>query len=105
MLDLNNILCQCVDKSQIAKNARVNLVDWYVILSSVSTLIGPKHVYNRPYVHDFLAVGAKVVDRVVVWRSMKRSTMELIAGFLFKGLKESFEIMGHEGSNLSREIP
>ncbi len=96
VLDLNGILCQCVDKSQLPKNAWVNPVDWHAFSSAVPTLLGPKHVYTRPRLADFLAVVAEVADRVVVWSSMKRSTVELIAGFLFEGVKQPFEIMGQE---------
>ena len=74
----------------------MNPADSHVFSSSIPTLVGPKHVYSRPRLADFLAVVAEVADRVLVWSSMRRSTVELIAGFLFEGIKQPFEIMGQE---------
>ena len=96
VLDLNGILCQCVHKSQLPRTARVNRVGSHVFSSLIPTLLGPKHVYTHPRLADFLAVIAEVTDRVFVWSSMRRSTVELIASFLFEGVKEPFEIMGQE---------
>jgi hypothetical protein len=96
VFDLNGILCQCIDRSQIPKSARVNHVGMHLFSSSHPTVVGPKAVYTRPRLAEFLAMVAEVADHVFVWSSMRRSTVELIAGFLFYGAKQPYEIMGQD---------
>lgn len=87
VLNQNGILCQWIDKSQLAKSKRVNRINSYVFSLSIPTILGSKHIYSCPCQADFLAVVAKAADCVVIWSSIKRSTIKIIAGFLFKDTK------------------
>jgi hypothetical protein len=64
--------------------------------SSVPTIVGPKGVYTRPGLSEFLAAVKEVTACIVVWSSMKRSTIEGVVKFLFNGLPQPFETLGQE---------
>ena len=51
-------------------------------------------MYCRPRVREFLRLISGFAAWVVVWSSMKRSTVELIARFLFHDLPSPFAILG-----------
>ena len=94
VLDLNGVLCQCVERSSARRLGRTLREDQHVYSSRIPTLVGPKGVYCRPRVREFLRLISGFAARVVVWSSMKRSTVELIARFLFHDLPSPFAILG-----------
>lgn len=63
---------------------------------SVSLIVGPKGVYTHPSLSEFLARIKEVIARIVVWSSMKRSTVEEVVKFLFNGLLQLFKILGRK---------
>ena len=94
ILDLNGVLCQCVERSSASRHGRTFREDQHVYSSRIPSLVGPKGVYCHPHVREFLRFISGSTARVVVWSSMKRSTFELIARFLFHDLPSPFAILG-----------
>jgi hypothetical protein len=75
---------------------RQNAPDMNLFSSLVPTIVGPKGVYTCPGLSEFLAIVKEVTTRIVVWSSMKRSTVEGVVKFLFNSLPQPFETLGHE---------
>ena len=94
VLDLNGVLCECVERSVASRHGQTFCEDQYVYFSQIPTLVGPKGVYCHPCVREFLRCFSSFAARVVVWSSMKRTTIEQIARFLFYDLPTSFSILG-----------
>ena len=94
VLDLNGVLCQCVERSSASRHRQTFREDQHVYSLRIPTLVGPKGVYCRPCVREFLPFISSFAARVVVWSSMKRSTVELIASFLFHDLPSPYAILG-----------
>jgi hypothetical protein len=63
-------------------------------LSMVPTIVRPKAVFTRPCLFEFLRETRKFVARVIIWSSMKRSTIEQIIEYLFQDLPWPYEILG-----------
>ncbi len=96
VLDLNGILCHCVERSAARRQRYTNDVSLHEFSSTVPTLIGPKGVYTRPRLREFLAAISDITSHVVIWSSMKRSTVEAVAAFLFQDFRKPFEILGQD---------
>ena len=94
VLDLNGVLCQCVERSSTSRHRQTFREDQHVYSSRISTLVGPKGVYCRPCFREFLCFISNFAARVVVWSSMKRSIVELIASFLFHDFPSPYAILG-----------
>jgi hypothetical protein len=62
--------------------------------STVPTIVGPKVVFTWPGLHEFLTTISKFAIRVIIWSSMKRSTIEEIVHYFFRGLPQPFEVLG-----------
>ena len=60
----------------------------------VPTLVGPKDVYCRPRVHEFLRLLSNFAAHIVIWSSMKRTTIERVARYLFHDLPPPFAVLG-----------
>jgi hypothetical protein len=85
VLDINGILCHCLEKKTTNRMPFVNSVQQGIHLSTVPTIIGLKAVFMRPGLHEFLTAITKFVARVIIWSSMKKSTVEEIVHYLFRG--------------------
>ncbi len=105
VLDLNGILCHCVERSTARRQRYSNDVAMNEFSSTVPTLIGPKGVYVRPRLREFLAAISDIAAHVIIWSSMKRSTVEAIAGFLFKDLTPPFDILGQDSCTKIETTP
>ena len=92
VLDLNGILCQCVDELQIPRFGHLNFVGSHLFSLYVPTRIGPKSMYTCPRLHKFLVEVTDIPDGVVMYSSMKRASVEQIVVFLFMRLKLPFNI-------------
>ena len=95
VLDLNGVLCQCVERSAAIRRGRTYLPEQHIYSSKVPTLIGTKGVYCRPRVREFLDCVSDFA-RIVIWSSMKRSTTSMIANYLFHDLPAPFAILGQD---------
>ena len=83
-----------MERSSARRHGRTLHEDQHVYSSRIPTLVGPKGMYCRPRVREFLRLISGFAARVVVWSSMKRSTVGLIARFLFHDLPSPFAILG-----------
>jgi hypothetical protein len=85
-----------VEKSTSKKQPRQNDCNFNLFSSIVPTIVGPKGVYTRSGLAEFLVEIREVTAYIVVWNSMKRSTVEDVVKYLFNGLPQSFKFFGQE---------
>jgi hypothetical protein len=80
VLDINSILCYCMEKAMTRGMLFVNDESYKQGIHSptVPTIVGPKAVFTRPSLHEFFTTISKFAARVLIWSSMKRSTVEKI---------------------------
>jgi len=95
VLNLNGVLYQCVERATAVRRGRSYHLDQHIYFARIPTLIGRKCVYCRPRLHEFLDRIFDLVAHIVVWNSMRRETVELIADFLFHDLPPPYAIFGH----------
>lgn len=100
VLDINGILCQCVHLSSLKKNSAFCRPVDRLFMADIPCKIPPKAVFCRPGVRTFLETISTHVARVVVWSSMKKSTVEAVVDYLFGGLPMPYEILGQESCNM-----
>ena len=93
ILDLNGILCVCMEYKFLSKIVVWNL-ESTPHSSSVPTRIGPKAVYIRPSCSTFMSALSCFAD-ITVWSSMLELTIQKICEYLFKGLPMPLRILGH----------
>ena len=89
VLDLNSILCVCEDwKSKGLSHKKLRHFS-EPQSATEPTLIGPKAVWMRPNCSNFLTeLGCFAI--VSVWSSMKKSTTDQIAQYLFRDIPSPF---------------
>ena len=93
VLNINSILCHRMVKKAMNRMPFVNSVLQRIHLSTVPTIVGPKAVFTRPGLHEFFTMISKFAARAIIWSSMKRSTVEEIVHYLFRGLPQPFEVL------------
>jgi hypothetical protein len=96
VLDINEILCHCMEKAGTNRMPFVYDVSHGIYLSTVPTVVGPKAVFTRPGLLEFLTEISKFAARIFIWSSMKRSTVDKIVDYLFRGLPLPFDILGQD---------
>jgi hypothetical protein len=96
VLDINGILCHCIEKKAMNRMPFVNSVQQGIHSTTVPTTVDPKAVFMQPGLFEFLTAISKFAARVFIWSSIKRTTVEEIVHYLFRGLLQSFEILGHD---------
>jgi hypothetical protein len=98
VLDINSILCYCMEKAMTRGMLFVNDESYKQGIHSptVPTIVGPKAVFTRPSLHEFFTTISKFATRVLIWSSMKRSTVEKIVQYLFHSLPLPFDILGQD---------
>lgn len=96
VLDINGILCHCTEKAKASKYPCVYDVKHGIHSSTVATIVGPKAVYTRPGLLNFLTEISKFAARIVIWSSMKKSTVEKIVEYLFRDLPLPVDILGQD---------
>jgi hypothetical protein len=92
VLDINGILYHCMEKAT-NRMSFVNSVQQGIHSSTVPTIVGPKAVFTRPGLYEFLFAISKFATKVIIWSSMKRYTIEEIVHYLFRGLLQPFEVL------------
>ena len=92
-LDINDILCHCMEKKATNRMPFVNSVQQWIHLSMVPTIIRLKAIFMRPSLHEFFTMISKFAVRVIIWSSMKRSTVQKFVHYLFCGLPQPFEVL------------
>ncbi len=98
ILDLNGILCVCLDRRHMAKDQVYNDIS-QPHSSVLPAVVGPKAVYVRPHCLDFLRE-LSLVAYVSVWSSMATTTTKLICEYLFRGLQPPLHIMGQDSCDV-----
>ena len=93
ILDINGIICHCMEKVGTSKPLCVFDVEHGIHSSTVPTIVGPKAVYACPGLLKFLTEISKFAARIVIWNSMKKSTVQKILEYLFCGLPLPFDIL------------
>jgi hypothetical protein len=93
ILDIKGILCHYMEK--VTRGMLfVNDVKQGIHSPTVPTIVGPKAVFTRPGLHEFFTTISEFAARVLIWSSMKRSTMEKIVQYFFRRLPLPFDILG-----------
>lgn len=92
VLDINGILCE-IEHSPVWSRGSVRQASY---CCKFPTFIGPKAVYTRPGVRAFLADIRNITNSIVVWSSMKKSTVAEIAKYLFSDMPSPALILGQE---------
>jgi hypothetical protein len=96
VLNINGILCHCMEKAATRGMLFVNDVKQGIHSPMVPTIVGPKAVFTHPGRHEFFTMISEFATRVLIWSSMKRSTVEKIIQYLFRGLALPFDILGQD---------
>jgi hypothetical protein len=94
ILDIKGILCHYMEKVATRGMLFVNDVKQGIHSPTVPTIVGPKTVFTRPGLHEFFTTISEFAARVLIWSSMKRSTMEKIVQYFFRRLPLPFDILG-----------
>ena len=92
VLNINGILCHCMEKKATNKMPFMNSVQQRIHSYMVPTIVEPKAVFTRLGLHEFFIAISKFATRVIIWSSMKKSTVEEIVHYLFHGLPQPFEV-------------
>ena len=95
VFNLNGVLCQSAMKSY-ADKFRPYRVEEKVLCHRNPTIIGPKAVFARQNLGEFLRQVSAITSRVLVWTTMFKRNAEPIARHLFNGCREPFDILGQE---------
>ena len=82
-----------MERSTANQHRQTFCEDQHVYSLQIPTLIGLKGVYCCPRVCEFLCCISGFAAHIVVWSSMKRTTVEYIAHFFFHDLPSSFAIL------------
>jgi hypothetical protein len=96
VLDINGVLCLCMEKAATRRMLFVNDVKQGIHSPTVPTIVGLKAVFMRPSLHEFFTTISEFAARVLIWSSMKRSTVEKIVQYLFRCLALPFDILGQD---------
>ena len=95
VFNLNGVLCQSAMKLY-ADKFRPYRVKEKVLCHRNPTIIGPKAVFARQNLGEFLRQVSAITSRVQVWTTMFKRNAEPIARHLFNGCGEPFDILGQE---------
>ena len=93
VLDLNDVLCQCMERSTVAQYGRTFCDDQHIHSLQISILDSLNGVYCHPCVCKFLRFISNFAARIVIWSSMKRTTIEQVVCYLFHDLPPFFAIL------------
>ena len=85
ILDINGIMCNCVHPSTM-KDLTLRCPWGEGLCPPLETLVGPKAVFTHQRLRDFLVAVSSVTAYVVIWSSMKKSSVDQIVLYLFDGL-------------------
>ena len=83
-----------MERSIAAPHGRSFYEDQHLYSSLVPTLVGPKGVYCHPCMCEFLYLLSNFATHIVIWSSMKTTTVERVARYLFHDLPPPFAVLG-----------
>jgi hypothetical protein len=96
VLDINSILCHCMEKAATRRMFFVNDIKQGIHSPTVPTIVELKAVFTSFGLHEFFITISEFAARVLIWSSMKRSTVEKIVQYLCCGLALPFDILGQD---------
>ena len=82
ILDLNGTWCDCMLPSTL-KDLMLRCPGGEGICPPLGILIGPKVVFSCPRLRDFFVAISSVTICIIIWNSMKKSSMDQIVLYLF----------------------
>ena len=82
-----------MEKVEMSEMAFVYDVKYGIHSSTVSMIVGPKAIFTRSGLLKFLTKISKLAACIVIWSSMKRSTVQKIVEYLFCYLPLPFDIL------------
>lgn len=95
VFDLNGILCHTALKSYAVKFKPYKLED-NVLCHRNPTIIGPKAVFARQNLGEFLRQVSAIADKVLVWTSMLKRNAESIAEHLFRSSRGPYDVLSQD---------
>jgi hypothetical protein len=98
ILDLNGVLCSCVQKSTVTRRdsqQKLFYGEGFVYSATIPTCVGPKAIYVRPGVAAFVRRVSGFVD-ITVWSSMMQSTASQVVDYLFHRNIKPVAVYGQE---------
>lgn len=95
VFDLNGILCHTAFRSTRVGQRSYKLED-NVLCHQIPTVVGPKVVFARPNLGEFLRQVFAMADNVLVWTSMQKRNADAIVGHLFRGTQAPDAILSQE---------
>jgi hypothetical protein len=93
ILDINGILCHCMEKVATNRMPFVNDVRDGIHSLTVPTIIRPKAIFKRPSLLEFFTTISKFANYIFIWNSIKMSIIEEIIDYPFRNLPPPFEIL------------
>ena len=93
VLDINGILCHCMEKVATNGMPYVNNVKGGIHSSMVLTIVGPKVVFMHPRLLEFFISFSNFIACVFIWSLMKRFIVRELVNYLFCSLPFLFEIL------------
>ena len=96
VFDLNGVLCECTSYAFAKKFKKPHRFEDNVLSPTTPTMVGPKGVFARQNVNNFLHEVSQFAQKIVIWSSMKKSTAEDVVNYLFHHLQSPFDILGQE---------
>ena len=96
VLDVNGVLGQCIPKFELGRVRRVHEMRDNIFSHETPTIVGGKAVYARQNLREFLRHLSNIALRIVVWTSMVRSNVDLVASYLFTGNPKPYRILAQD---------
>ena len=93
VVDLNGILCRCIERRFVKDFSHQS--DEHVYSPEIPTIVGPKGVFTRPGVREFLQAISEYAN-IVIWSSMLDGTARQVCSWLFDGLRAPELILGQK---------
>jgi hypothetical protein len=98
ILDLNGILCSCVQKNTMTQRGSQQKLfygEGFVHSATIPTCVGPKAIYVRPSIATFVRRVSGFAD-ITVWSSMMKSTTSQVVDYLFHRNVKPVAVYGQE---------
>jgi len=98
ILDLNGVLCSCVQKGTVTRRGsqqKAHYATGFVHSATVPTCVGPKAIYVRPNVAAFVRRVSEFAD-ITIWSSMMQSTAVEVVDYLFHKNVKPVAVFGQE---------
>ena len=93
ILDINGILCHYIEKVGTSKMPFVYDERQGIHSSIIPMVLRPKAVFMCPGLLEFFIEISKFAACIFIWSSMKRSIVDKIVNYFFRGLPLPFDIL------------